>query len=131
MAPARDRGLFGAPGSRACAIAARDNHTSVIAGRHCLLAGPANETTTTPRRQAIRDLAAQLPSGINGADGQVLVVAQGTVLLQAAGQTASDQIAFNGPRARFYVLRDDVSLFRGGDITDPQPATDQGGRRDL
>jgi SecD/SecF fusion protein len=118
--------MFGAPGSRACAIAARDNHTSVIAGGHCLLAGPANETTTTPRRQAIRNLAAQLPSGINGADGQVLVVPQGTVLLQAAGQTASDQRAFNGPRARFYVLRDNVSLF-GRDITDPQPATDQGG----
>src|ERR1019366_2253214 len=121
--------MFGAPGSAGCAAVASAQHTIPIQGDHCLLAGPDDETSTTTRRQAINSLVAQLPTGVNRADGQVLVVPQGTVVLQAAGETTPDQ-SFNDPRAQFFVLRDQVALF-GDDIIKPQPSTDQSGAPDI
>ena len=121
--------VFGAPGSAGCAAVASAQHTTPIQGDHCLLAGPDNETPATTRQQAINNLAAQLPPGVNRADGQVLVVPQGTVVLQAASQTGPDQPS-NSPNAQFYVLRDNVALL-GNDITNPRPGTDQTGSPDV
>ncbi len=64
------------------------------------------------------------------ADGQVLVVPQGTVVLQAANPSASHQIKFSSPQAQFFVLRDNVAL-RGSDITNPQASTDSTGSPDV
>ena len=121
--------MFGAPGSAGCAAVATAEHTIPIHGDHCLLAGPDDETSTTTRRQAITSLVAQLPTGVNRADGQVLVVPQGTVVLLAAGETAADQ-SFIDPGAQFFVLRDQVAL-SGDDIIKPQPSTDQSGAPDI
>ncbi len=115
--------MFGAPGSAGCAAVAGAHHTIPIQGDHCLLAGPDDEAPATSRREAINSLVAQLPLGVNRADGQVLVVPQGTVVLQAASQTGPDQ-GFSSPSAQFFVLRDQVALF-GQEITNPRPATDQ------
>jgi SecD/SecF fusion protein len=93
------------------------------------LAGPDDETPATTRRQAINSLVAQLPLGVNRADGQVLVVPQGTVVLQAASQTGPAQ-SFNSSSAQFFVLRDQVAL-SGDDITNPRSGTDQTGAPDV
>jgi SecD/SecF fusion protein len=122
--------LFGAPGSTACAAAAKHNGTTSVQGDHCLLAGPDNETPATSRAQALQNLAAGLPPGVSLSQGQVLVVPQGTVVLQAANPSASQQIKFNSPNAQFYVLKDDVSL-TGNDITNPTEGTDQAGAPDV
>jgi SecD/SecF fusion protein len=122
--------LFGAPGSAACAAKAKANHTTPASGQHCLLAGPDNETYSVSQQQAIQNLASQLPPGVNVSDGQVLVVPQGTVVLQAANPSANHQTPFASPNAQFYVLRDNVSL-RGSDITNPQQSTDQSGSPDV
>lgn len=119
--------LFGAPGSAACADVARAQGTIPTAGQPCLLAGPDNETYATSRRQAISDLAAQLPPGVSPSEGQVLVVPQGTVVLQAQNPRAS---AFASPAARFFVLRDMAAL-TGVDITKPQVSTDTAGNPDV
>jgi SecD/SecF fusion protein len=121
--------MFGAAGSAGCAAVARAQHAAPGRAGHCLLAGPDNELAATTRQQAINNLAAQLPPGVNRADGQVLAVPQGTAVLQAAGQTAPHP-PFNSPSARFYVLRDHVALF-GDDITHPQSSTDQAGAPDV
>jgi SecD/SecF fusion protein len=121
--------MFGAPGSAGCAAVATAEHTIPIHGDHCLLAGPDDETSTTARRQAINSLVAQLPTGVNRADGQVRVVPQGTVVLQVAGETSQDQ-SFNTPSAQFFVLRDQVALF-GDDIIRPKASTDQSGAPDI
>lgn len=118
--------MFGAPGSAACAAKAKQEGTVPTAGQHCLLAGPDNELDSTSYYHAVQNLAAQLPAGVTPADGEVLVVQQGTVVLQAANASASDQVKFSSPEAQFYVLHDDVAL-RGSDITNPQQSTDQGG----
>ncbi len=101
--------LFGAPGSAACTAAAKADGTTVVAGDHCLLSGP--DTSIT-------DLKSGLPSGVAYADGQLLTVPQGTVVLQAANLTASDHVAFDSPDAEFFVLKDRVSIL-GRDITNP------------
>lgn len=113
--------LFGAPGSAACATAAHSNGTSPIQGEHCLLAGP----DTTPQ-----SLKAGLPAGVTTSDGKRLAVPQGTIVLQAASASASNQITASDPRAQFYVLRDNVSL-TGADITNPRQSTDESGRPDV
>jgi SecD/SecF fusion protein len=118
--------MFGAPGSNACAAKARQQGTIPSAGRHCLLAGPDNETYTTSQHQAIKNLANQLPPGVTPADGQELVVQQGTVVLQAANPSAKQQVNLSSPQAQFFVLRDNVAL-RGSDITNPQQSTDSTG----
>jgi SecD/SecF fusion protein len=121
--------LFGAPGSAACATAAKDQHTTPIAGVHCLLSGPVDETTTNPQVIA-SDLASGLPAGVNASQGQELVVPQGTVVLLAAAPTASQVVRFGGPTSQYYVLKDNVALF-GNDITNPQQSTDQTGSPDV
>ncbi|MEO9024032.1 MAG: protein translocase subunit SecD [Solirubrobacteraceae bacterium] len=121
--------LFGAPGSTACATAAKDRNQTVQAGVHCLLSGPADETTTNPTTIA-QDIASLLPAGVKASQGQQLVVPQGTVVLLAAPQTAGQRSSFTSPNAQFFVLHDNVALF-GNDITNPQPSTDQGGNPDV
>ncbi len=108
--------LFGAPGSAACTTAAKANGTTVVAGDHCLLAGPDS---------SIEDLKSALAPGVTLADGQLLTVPQGTVVLQAANLTANDHVAFDSPDAEFFVLKDRVSIL-GKDITNPTQGTDNG-----
>ncbi|MFZ0042057.1 MAG: hypothetical protein WAK93_12180, partial [Solirubrobacteraceae bacterium] len=113
--------LFGSPGSAACAAAAKDNGTTPIQGEHCLLSGPAIR---------VRNLQSELPTGVSVSEGQVITVPQGTVVLQAANPSASDQIKPTNPNAAFFVLKDNVSIL-SHDITNPQPSTDQGGSPDV
>jgi SecD/SecF fusion protein len=126
----REYYLFGAPGSAACATAAKDRGYIVQAGQHCmLLSQPLDETTTNPTTIAA-DLASLLPPGVKASQGQQIVVPQGTVVLLAAPTTAGQHLNFYSPNAQFFVLRDNVALF-GNDITNPQPSTDQTGNPDV
>ncbi len=113
--------MFGAPGSAACAAAAKQNGTTVVPGQHCLLSGP--DTSQS-------DLLQGLPTGVTAAEGEQVVVPPGTVVLQAANTSANNQIPFNSPAAQFYVLKDNVALF-GNQITNPQQSTDQSGSPDV
>jgi preprotein translocase subunit SecD len=117
--------LFGPPGSASCAAAASARGTLPTAGQHCLLAGPVSESSATSRRQALADLAAQLPPSISPSNGQLLVVRRGTVVLEGTGTAA-----FASPAARFFVLRDRVAL-TGADITNPKLSTDSAGNYDV
>jgi SecD/SecF fusion protein len=122
--------IFGAPGSAACRIAAKDRGQSVQAGQHCLLLkAPVDETTTDPTTIG-SDLASSLVAGVKASDGQQVIVPQGTVVLLAAPTTAGQPLSFSSPNAQFYVLKDNVSLF-GNDITNPQASTDQAGNPDV
>jgi SecD/SecF fusion protein len=113
--------LFGAPGSAACAAAARANGTAAIAGEHCLLSGPDPSATA---------LTAGLPAGVAASEGERVTAPQGTIVLQAANPSASDQIKVDSPRAQFYVLKDNASL-GANEITKPHPGTDQSGNPDI
>jgi SecD/SecF fusion protein len=113
--------LFGAPNSAACATAAKDVGTAAVPGAHCLLSGPA---------PIISDLDTGVPRGVNASQGQLLVIKQGTIVLQAAPLTGSSQLASGAPTAQYYVLKDHVALF-GNDITNPQQSTDQTGSPDV
>jgi SecD/SecF fusion protein len=126
--------LFGKPGSAACATAAADGHTPFIRGRYCLLSGPDEETGGRARAQAITDLDAGLPAGVTSAQaaaqGLVLVVPQGTIVIQAANPSPSQQTTFSSAAAQFYVLKDRVAL-TGEGITHPTQSTDQSGAPDV
>ena len=113
--------IFGAPGSAACAAAAKANGTKPVPGVHCLLSGPDDNRS---------DLLSGLPAGVSASEGQELVVPPGTVVLQAADASSSNQTPFDSPTAQFYVLKDHVSLF-GNEITNPQQSTDQSGAPDV
>jgi SecD/SecF fusion protein len=113
--------LFGSSGSPACSTVTRLDGTVTPRGQHCLLAGP--ETSA----QALRT---DVPPGVSAADGEQLVVHQGTVVVQAAGPTTGQSLALGSPTARFYVLRDEPSL-SGADITHPRQSTDQSGAPDV
>jgi SecD/SecF fusion protein len=115
--------MFGAPGSTACATAARDQGKAPVPGVHCLLSGP--DTT-------LSDLYSGLPAGVSKSQGQVLTVPQGTVILQATSPKFSltGSVPVSSPVAQFYVLKDHVALF-GNDITNPQQSTDQAGAPDV
>jgi SecD/SecF fusion protein len=113
--------LFGAPGSSACAAAARAQGTLPAPGQHCLLNGPVS---------LLSDLYVGLPAGVTKSDGERVTVPQGTVVLQAANPSASDQIAPGSPAAQFFVLKDHVALV-GNDITHPRAGTDQSGQPDV
>ena len=113
--------MFGAPGSAACATAARDQGTTPVAGQHCLLSGPDTNMT---------DLISGLPAGVSQSEGELLTVPQGYVVLQAANLSASNQVQPNSPEAQFYVLKDNISL-KGSDITNPQESTDTTGAPDV
>jgi SecD/SecF fusion protein len=126
--------LFGKPGSAACATAAADGHTPIIKGQLCLLSGPSEETSGRSRAQAITDLDAGLPAGVTpaqaNAQGVVLVVPQGTVVIQADNPGASQQSTFASAMAQFYVLKDGVAL-TGEGITHPAQSTDSSGAPDV
>jgi hypothetical protein len=113
--------FFGAPGSPACAAAAAAHGTTPVRGQHCLLNGPDSSVT---------DLYAGLPSGVTKSQGELVTVPRGTVVLQAANPSASDQITPKSAVAQFYVLKDNAAL-TGNDITDPQASIDQSGQPDV
>jgi SecD/SecF fusion protein len=113
--------LFGAPGSAACATAAKVDGTTFDKTAHCLLSGPDDNRA---------DLASGLPAGVAASQGQELVVPPGTVVLQAADVSAAHPTPFASTNAQFYVLKDHVSLF-GNDISNPQQSTDQSGAPDV
>ncbi len=106
--------MFGAPGSAACAAAAKANGTVPAAGQHCLLAGPDDNRA---------DLLSGLPAGVSASDGEILVVQRGTVVLQAIPQNFSKPTPISDPSAQFFVLKDNVAL-RGSDITNPEQSSD-------
>ena len=108
--------LFGAPGSAACATAARDQGTVPWVGQRCLLSGPDDN---------LNDLRGGLPAGVSASEGQVLTVPRGTVVLQAIPASFADPVPIGDPNAQFYVLKDHVAL-ASSDITNPQQSTDRG-----
>jgi preprotein translocase subunit SecD len=122
--------MFGAPGSAACAAVAGQEGTVPTAGQHCLLAGPDDEPYSTSYHAEIKNLATQLPSGVSASEGEVVVVPQGTVVLQAANPSASQQTTLSSPSAQFFVLRDNLALY-GSYITNPRQSTDQSGQPDV
>jgi SecD/SecF fusion protein len=105
--------MFGAPGSAACATAARDQGTVPVTGQHCLLSGPDDNQN---------DLDAGLPNGVRASQGQVLTIPRGWVVMEAIPASFSHPTPISDPAAQFYVLKDNVALF-GSDITNPQPST--------
>jgi len=107
---------FGAPGSTACATAARAQGRAPVAGAHCLLSGPDDNT---------QDLRAGLPAGVSASQPgvQTLGVPRGTVVLQAVPASFAHPTLISDPNAQFYVLRDHVALL-GSDITSPMQSTD-------
>jgi SecD/SecF fusion protein len=113
--------LFGAPGGPACTAAHKANATIRASGQHCLLNGPDT---------SLGDVYAGLPAGVTGSQGELVTVPPGTVVLQAANRSASEQITPNSPTAQFYVLKDHVAL-TGNDVTNPQLSTDQAGEPDI
>jgi preprotein translocase subunit SecD len=78
------------------------------------------------RRRALNALAAQLPAGVSPGSGQVLVVPEGTRVVQAQTSAATEPKSFSDPSAQFFILRDRVAL-TGSDITHPRASTDSGG----
>ena len=122
--------MFGAPGSSACAAAARYwGAARPISGTHCLLAGPL-ELGAGDRQRAIDALAAQLPPGVTASQGQVLGVPQGTVVVQAEQLQPGAPVPVFSPAARFFVLRDDAAL-TGADIANPRAGIDTSGQPDV
>ncbi len=113
--------MFGAPGSAACAQAAKDAGTTPTPGVHCLLSGPDDN---------VQDLISGLPAGVSASEGEQVVVPPGTVVLQAADANQAHPTPFNSPSAQFYVLKDNVSLF-GNQISNPQQSTDSTGSPDV
>jgi SecD/SecF fusion protein len=113
--------MFGAPGSAACAAAAKADGQPVTVGTRCLLSGP-NDTK--------QDLLQGLPPGVSASDGEILVVPRGITILQAVPKNFTHPLSFSDPAAQFYVLKDHVALF-GNDITNPQQSTDQTGNPDV
>jgi SecD/SecF fusion protein len=106
--------MFGAPGSAACATAARDQGKAPVAGEHCLLSGPDDN---------LQDLYSGLPSGVTVAEGELVTIPRGTVVLQATPSSFAHPLAIGDPNAEFFVLKDNVAL-RGSDITNPQQSSD-------
>lgn len=92
-------------------------------GTRRLLAGPVDPGEVS-RRQGIRELETGLTRAQRRA-GQVLVVKQGTVVLEAAAQNFTVATNFGDPNAGYYVLRDHVALF-GNQISSAEPAMTQG-----
>jgi hypothetical protein len=112
---------FGAPGSTACAMTGRDQHTVPFVDQHCYLAGPADN---------LQDLYSSLPTNVSTREAHVLTVRRGTVVLQAVPASFTHPPAWSDPNAQAYVLRDHVALF-GNDITNLRQSTDQSGAPDV
>jgi len=115
--------FFGAPGSAACATAAKAANVTPTPGQHCLLSGPDDN---------VQDLATGLPKGVLATDPGVeqLQIKPGTVVLQASDENTKTKTKFSDPSAQFFVLRDHYGLL-GTDISNPQQSTDQGGSPDV
>ena len=113
--------MFGAPGSPACAAAAKAAGQPATVGTRCLLSGP-NDTK--------QDVLQGLPSGVHASDGQIFTVPRGITIIQAVPKSFTQPLIFADPSAQFYVLKDHVALF-GNDLTNPQQSTDQGGSPDV
>jgi SecD/SecF fusion protein len=111
--------LFGAPGSQACATAAKDNGTLPVKGEHCYLAGLAGYGSLEQLKSA------PLPKGVSFSQGQVVTVPQGWVVLQASNPNATNTIQATSPQAQYFVLRDHPAL-SGKQISNPT-ATSQNG----
>ena len=110
--------MFGAPGSAACAAAARAQSTTPVIGQHCLLSGP---------DQNLTDLRSGLPSGVSASEGQILSVPRGWVVLQAIPADFSHPTPIGSPiaLAQFYVLKDTIAV-RESEITNPRRSSDRG-----
>ncbi len=106
--------MFGAPGSAACAAAAKAQGTVPVAGEHCLLSGPDQDLT---------DLRSGVPPGVNASQGQIVTVPRGWVVLQAIPASFAHPPTIASPSAQFYVLKDIIAL-RGNEITNPQQSSD-------
>jgi hypothetical protein len=113
--------MFGAPGSAACQIAARDRGQTPLVGQHCLLSGPTDN---------MQDLLAGLPAGVSTSQGQTRVVPRGIVVLQATPSSFAHPVQISDPNAQFFVLKDHAALL-GQDISKPQQSTDQTGAADV
>jgi hypothetical protein len=111
--------LFGAPGSKACATAAKDEGTVPVQGEHCYLAGLGGYSSLDQLKSA------PLPTGVSFSEGQVLTVPQGWVVLQASNPTPSDTIKATSPQAQYFVLRDHPAL-SGKQISNPSEASQNG-----
>ena len=108
--------IFGAPGSRACATAARDEGQPPAAGVRCLLSGPDDD---------LANLDSGLPAGVTPSQGQTLAVKRGTVVLEAVSPSFAHPVPFGDPTAQFFVLKDNVAL-SNNDIANPQQSTEPG-----
>jgi SecD/SecF fusion protein len=106
--------MFGAPGSAACAAAARAQGTVPVSGQHCLLSGPDED---------LSDLRSGVPAGVNASEGEILTVPRGWVVLQAIPSSFAHPVPIGSSAAQFYVLKDNIAL-RGSDITNPQQSSD-------
>ena len=114
--------MFATGGSPACVEAAKFYGVAAAPARtHCLLSGP-----DSAEQAAIQGL----PPGVSPSEGQLLVVPQGTVVLQAVPASFANPPKWADPTAQFYVLEDNVVL-TGNDITNPKPSTDQSGTPDV
>jgi SecD/SecF fusion protein len=111
--------LFGAPGSPACAAAAKDNGTVPVQGEHCYLAGLAGYGSLQQLKSS------SLPKGVSFAQGQVVTVPQGWVVLQASNPSATDTIKATSPQAQYYVLKDNAAL-NGKQISNPTASSQSG-----
>ena len=127
--PGQEYYVFGAPGSHACAALAAIDHTKPVPNAHCLLAGPLDLGSGAGPHQAVAAAAAQYPSGVIPARAQVLIVPQGTVVLQGEQSHPSAPVPFDSPQAQFFVLRDHVALI--SPITEPRASTDASGEADV
>ena len=107
--------MFGAPGSAACAAAAKANGTVPVAGQHCLLSGPddnkADLLSGPARRASARP---RVRSWSCPAEPWCF---------RRFPQSFSKPTPIADPSAQFFVLKDNVAL-RGSDITNPEQSTD-------
>ena len=85
--------------------------------------------TGTSLAQA-RQLAEQGLSPVERDGAEMLIVKQGTVVLQASPANFNNWPTYGTPDAGYYVLRDNVALF-GNEITNPAQSTDQAGAPDV
>ena len=106
--------MFGAPGSAACAAAAKANGTVPVTGQHCLLSGPDDNRN---------DLLSGLPTGVSASEGQILSCHAERSCFRRFKRTSPGHAERRRPNAQFFVLKDNVAL-RGSEITNPEQSSD-------
>ncbi|HWD65558.1 MAG TPA: protein translocase subunit SecD [Solirubrobacteraceae bacterium] len=124
--------LFGAPGSQLCQQYASSTGTKLVPGAHCLVAGPLDPGPYVSHANALAQLYQGLPNSVVAlahSQGQVQVIKQGTVVLQAVPPKFPGP-KFGSPTAGYYVLKDHVALF-GNQISNPVESTDSTGAPDV